>query len=189
MKLKYLLFVYLILLTCCRNNASETTVESNLVLKATLKGSCFNPYSGNKDSYFLVEAKLVNKTNKVFEFVSYSCATVGSIVTNSKEIVPLPVACSANSPTLIRIKPNHEFVMPVILFNKGSYNIDYDTIKLGFILLNPKEIKDIDKFHDVIRLCRESNTNVLWSDDNWLHITNGNSYEVRTIPASTYYSH
>jgi hypothetical protein len=186
MKLKYLLFFSLILLTCSRNNAPETMVESNLVLKATLKGQCFNPYSGTKECYSLVEAKLVNKTNKVFEFLVYSCATVGSIVTNSKDIVPLPVACSGNYPQLIKLKPNHEFVIPVILFDKSTYRIDYDTIKLGIILFNPKEIDDPGEFNDALRLCRESYKNVLWSDNNWLYGIGGETYEMRTIPDRTY---
>ena len=171
MRLIYLILCIIVFTSSWKTAPSDKTSEPGLNFQATLKG--------RYNTFILLETKLINNTNKEYEFFAYSCTTVGNIVTDSKEMTICINDCAGNHTSLIKLKPKEEFIMPVILqYNRFNYN----KTKIGIILISPKDIVDLSDFRDLIMKCRANNEKVLWSNPIDINIAGGQPYEIRVMP-------
>lgn len=171
--------------------------ESKLVLKAIFKGGYSN-FNNENDSnyYYLVDVKLINKTKSNYEFWTLSCASLVNILTNSKQVNFLYHNCSGNSATIIRLKPNQEYSIPVVLLRNKNIKEFEREIKFGFVFnqpkyrlgLNiPKLIIDKDPIRETEEM-RDKQENVIWSDPIELSTVSFNPFEIRNIINDTTYT-
>lgn len=164
--------------------------EAKLFVKADLVAS-FTNYSDPRDRniYYLVDIKLINGLNKDFEFYTLTCGVLVNFVTDSKQINFLYHNCSVDQALLINLRPEQEYSVSTILVrNKNLSNFNY-SVRFGFILSKPKTgpIKNYDIVSD-LKLLREKQENVIWSDPVLLTVTNFNSFEIRDIINDSTYS-
>lgn len=188
--------IFLLVFLSCTNHSEISNVsskidrnENKLVLTANLKASYIN-YSNQRDRnyYYLVEIKLINNTNKESEFYTLTCGTLVNIITDSKQVSFLYHNCSADLGALIKLKPKQEFSIEVILLrNKYMANFNHN-IRFGFILSKPKSRPfgtniplTNQEIISELKLMREKQENVIWSDPVVLTTTNFNPYEIRNI--------
>jgi hypothetical protein len=177
MRLIPALLCSIILATSCKTNSSIIPCENGIIFQTIFIGNNLRICPDSSARYFLINSKLVNHTDKEFEFVAYSCATASSIVINHDCIKPCVSACSNNYPTVIRLEPNQEFRMPVVLKISNcdlSYN---DSLRIGIVLINPTRLNDISDFGTMLNKSRTNFENVLWSEP----LNNGDKpSEIRT---------
>lgn len=164
--------------------------EAKLFVKADLVASFIN-YSNPRDRniYYLIDIKLINNLNKDFEFYTLTCGVLVNFVTDSKQVNFLYHNCSADQALLINLRPEQEYSVSTILVrNKNLSNFNY-SVRFGFILSKPKTgpIKNYDIVSD-LKLLREKQENVIWSDPVLLTVTNFNSFEIRDIINDSTYS-
>jgi hypothetical protein len=197
----------LILLVCfsCSDNSEISYKkskinknESKLLLTASLKASYSN-FSNPNDRYYyyLVEVKLINNTDEVYDFYTLSCSSLINIITDSKELSFLYHICSNEHSVLVRLKPKQEYSIPVILLSKKyvkSFGFSYNT-RFGFIISEPKSgllKKNIpmtdQKITSELKSMREKQENVIWSDPVILSTNNFKPYEIRNIINDSTYS-
>jgi len=180
---KIILISTLLNLLCIGNCDKQTLFnEPGIYFKAILRGSFNLPeidaYNSENDSiyYFLVEAKLINSTNSSFEFLTYTCTTVGNIVVENKNIAPCVNNCSGNSLITIKLKPKQEFSLTVIL--KTFKANTYENVKIGWLLLNQNMVSH-DDYRKVLEINREKLVNVIWSNPIYLDESISLPYEIR----------
>jgi hypothetical protein len=186
--------VFLLVLLSCTNhseisNISSKTdkIENKLVLTANLKSSYIN-YSNQRDRnyYYLVEIKLINNTNKESEFYTLTCGSLVNIITDSRQVSFLYHNCSAELGVLIKLKPKQEFCIDAILLrNKYMANFNYN-IRFGFILFHPKSRPlgtliplTNQEIISELKILREKQDDVIWSEPVVLTTANFNPYEIR----------
>jgi hypothetical protein len=171
------------LLSC--NCVIEKQSEAGLKVKPELRG-CFrlarneDPSLVNNDSiiYFLVDIKLINMSDRLIKFVTYTCTSVGNIVLDNRQIRVCVNDCSGNGPTIIVLKPKQEFSLPVLL--QTNIKNAYSKIRVGWIFLDPNSER-IKSFYSISKLLtdrRENLKNVIWSDQVFLGGTGGIPYEI-----------
>src|SRR5450759_663100 len=97
-----------------RNNVKIGKKESKLVLTANLKAS----YSNNNSYYYLVDLKLINNTKAECEFYTLTCGSLINVLTDSKQLSFLYHNCPTNFGVLVKLLPNQEYSIPVILLRK-----------------------------------------------------------------------
>jgi len=175
MKKLYLLTAIIVSLIIIQCKSINQKVKSELVFKVILKGNYFSEDSTCGGRYYLAEANLINNTDSVCEFVTMSCASLISIVTDSKDISFLYHTCSANYPTTVRLKPKQEFSIPIIFSRKNSVK----NIKLGFVYANRKNFFDVPTRK--LRKMNEKKENVIWSEPINLSVANFHPYEIREV--------
>jgi hypothetical protein len=155
--------------------------ECKLSIKPNLKGIYY--YLG-KDSvnsprcdniFFLIDVKLVNETDSTFSFLINDCSTTENVVVDTKDLIICINSCTRNGLRIIDLKPHQEFSVPVIL--KAKKEIDYK-IKIGFILLSPKDIGADDFFLKLI-YCVQNLKNVLWSNSFRIGLNYSFPYEIK----------
>jgi hypothetical protein len=196
----------LILLLCfsCSGNSeikyNRSTIhkdESKLVLTASLKASYSN-YSNPNDRYYyyLVDLKLINNTDKEYDFYTLSCSSLINIITDSKELNFLYHICSTDHGVLVKLNPAQEYCIPVILLSNKyvkGFGFSYNT-RFGFIISKPKSglLKKYipmtnQEIKTDLKLMREKQENVIWSDPVILSTSNFKPYElINIINDSTY---
>jgi hypothetical protein len=188
--------VFLLVLLSCTNhseisNISPKTdkIENNLVLTASLKSSYIN-FSNLRDRnyYYLVEIKLINNTNKESEFYTLTCGSLVNIITDSKQVGFLYHNCSADLGILIKLKPKQEFCIDAILL-RNRYMTNFNpNVKFGFILFHPKS-RPFDTLIPLtnqeiiseLKILREKEDNVIWSEPVVLTTANFNPFDIRNI--------
>lgn len=185
MKIEYILFIVISLIFIKCKNESNQTEESGIVLKTVLKGSYSLPQVENvlqyqKDSiyYFLVEIKLINKTNYSREFITHSCSAGGNVVVDNKEISICINDCSMNVTEIIKLLPDKEFSLPVILQIKKESKVVDNKIRLGFLFLNPNDI-DFKKSADIFIQSLDKLQNIVWSAPIILSSSISQPYEIK----------
>lgn len=137
MRLIPVLLCSLILANSCNTNSSVIPGENGIIFQTNFIGNNLMLCPDTAERYFLIDSKLVNLTDKEFEFVAYSCATASSIVINHDCINPCVSECSNNYPILIRLEPNQEFSMPVVLKISNCDLSINDSIRIGIVLIDP----------------------------------------------------
>jgi hypothetical protein len=174
-----------------RNNVKIGKKESKLVLTANLKAS----YSNDFNYYYLVELKLINNTKTECEFYSLTCGSLINVLTDSKQVSFLYHNCPTNFGVLIKLLPNQEYSIPVILYrNKYMQSFKFN-VKFGFIINKPKSgpfsknssLTNQEIFAE-LKLMREKQENVIWTDPIILTTTNYSPYEIRNIINDSTYS-
>lgn len=153
--------------------ATCQTRESKLVLKAILKGS-YELTKNDSCYYFLVDVQLCNNTDSLCSFVAYTCLTNINIITDSEQAFICPNQCASNFPTIIRIKPNQVFSIPIIIKVNKNSSIINNPIKIGLLLLQHRNFQE---FIEILQKKREKHENVIWSDSFELQIAGGKPYE------------
>ena len=163
MKPIYTILCLIFLVTSCKTNSHVLPNESGIIFQTSFIGNNIMLCQDSGDRYFLINSNLVNNTDKAYEFVAYSCATASSIVINHDCIEPCISACSHNFPSVIRLEPQQEFTMPVILKISDCDLSAQDSVRIGIVLIDPKEIEDIADFGALLIKSKATFENVLWS--------------------------
>jgi hypothetical protein len=148
-------------------------------VKAILKAVYTLPPE-EKNSYFLVEVKLINNTDTLFETVTFNCTTYINILYDSKQLKLFKFPCSRNFPIVLRLKPKQEFSISILLQTESTSSVFLDPVKFGFIVFNPKNF-DISNVHNRFMEMRDKQENVIWSDPIYFYPTNGELFEIKTI--------
>jgi hypothetical protein len=179
MKGIYLFIYFFNLLSSCHSD-EKNIKGSKLSLEANLKGTY---YYLEKDSiedpcgkhiFFLVEVKLINKTNSEISFLTYTCSTASNVVIDTKGLITCVNTCTGNSLIINKLEPNQEFKIPVILKSKSEIQ---KSTRIGFILLDPNNVSD-NQFMSSLRESREKLENILWSEPINLKISYEKPYEI-----------
>ena len=154
-------------------------------LKAVLK-ACYTLPPDEDTYYFLIEIKLINNSDTLFETITYNCTTYINIIFDSKELKLFKFPCSSNSPIPLRLKSKEEFSIPILLKAESKSTVFLDPVKFGFIVLSPKNL-DIYKVHNRLMEMRNKQENVIWSDKLYFEPTNEVPFEIkRILDDSTY---
>jgi hypothetical protein len=155
--------------------------EQNLNLKPVFKGIYYylEKDSANEDCcksiYFLVDVKIINYSDSIIEFIVYDCSIAENIVTDTKELHVCINSCTSNRKTIIKLMPNQEFSVPVIFKSKNEINFK---VKIGFVILSPKNINSDDVFL-TLKESVENLKNVLWSNPIYINLGCGQPYEIK----------
>lgn len=139
----------------------DTKIEG-VGVKAVLK-ACYTLPPDDSTYYFLIEIKLINNSDTVFETVTYNCTTYINIIYDSKKLKLFKFPCSGNSPFTLKLKPKEEFSIPILLQAESDPAIFLDPVKFGFIVLSPKSLDFFDVHNKLIEM-RKKQENVIWSD-------------------------
>ena len=197
-----LLIVILSCLSCSGNLETHKesllmpTKESGLFLTANLL-ACYSNYSNpnDKNYYYLLELSLKNQTNTEYEFYTLSCGSLVNVVTDSKQLGFLFHNCSKNYGVLVKLKPQQEYNIPVIVL-RNRYMQDFlHNVKFGFIFnerkstpFNKNTPLTNEEIISELQALREKQENVIWSDPVPLTATNFKQYEIRDIINDSIYS-
>jgi hypothetical protein len=203
LSMKSLSRVFILLLCFSCNNHSEKIKdhpkidkkEGKLVVVANLVASYTN-YSNPRDRnyYYLVDVKLINNTNKECEFYTLICGSLVNIITDSRQVSFLYHNCSVDLAVLIKLNPKQEYSVATILLRNKYMNAFNHNVRFGFIISKPKTGfgKNIPiTNHEIVsdlKLMREKQENVIWSDPVVLSAINFNPYEIRNIINDSTYS-
>ncbi len=173
--------------------------EDTLVVSATLLATYSN-YSNQRDRnlYYLIEVKLTNYTKEVCEFYTLSCGSLVNVITDSRQSTFLYHNCASDIAILIDLKPEQQYIINAILvrdrYAKGFTPYAYG--RFGFIIDEPK--KKFGKYipmtnHAIVselKLMRQNQDNVIWSDPIALTSTNFTPYIINDlVQDSSFYSH
>jgi hypothetical protein len=197
-----LLIVMLSCLSCSGNLETHKesllmpTKESGLFLTANLL-ACYSNYSNpnDKNYYYLLELSLKNQTNNEYEFYTLSCGSLVNIVTDSKQLGFLYHNCSKNYGVLVKLKPQQEYNIPVIVLRNRYMQGFLHNVKFGFIFnerkstpFNKNTPLTNEEIISELQALREKQENVIWSDPVPLTATNFKQYEIRDIINDSTYS-
>ncbi len=163
-----------------KNSSLIIKKDSSLILQVIQRAGAFNNFNNKNDSndYFFIELNLVNNTDSIFEFITYSCSSYTNVLIDSKQVDLVYPYCSANKPKVINLMPKQIFFLPIILLRNRNIELPYDMIKFGFILPRPIIGRDLD---DQFRESRQNLENVIWSDPIGLSIMTDSPYEIRNV--------
>lgn len=197
-----LLIVILSCLSCSGNLETHKesllmpTKESGLFLTANLL-ACYSNYSNpnDKNYYYLLELSLKNQTNNEYEFYTLSCGSLVNIVTDSKQLGFLYHNCSKNYGVLVKLKPQQEYNIPVIVLRNRYMQGFLHNVKFGFIFnerkstpFNKNTPLTNEEIISELQALREKQENIIWSDPVPLTATNFKQYEIRDIINDSTYS-
>jgi hypothetical protein len=185
-----ILISFVLVIFVCTNSAICQEKGSELSLKAICKAGYSN-FSNENDSnyYYLVDLMLVNSTDSICEFVTYSCSTLINILIDHNDYGFLFHNCSSNFSTLIRLRPKQEFILPVILFRNKHSNLSDDQVKFGFIMLTRKNlVTQEESVIQILHRMRERQENIIWSTPITMDITSFHPYEILNVINDTTFS-
>ena len=196
MKRIIIFFAFACICNCCTNITHEITKtdlktdDNQLQFVPIFRGRYIPEESIDDDGYFLFDAKLINTTKNRIEFWTLTCTPQINIVLSSNKFQLSIPECSRNDIYLVKLNPNQEFSVPIILkrsvINNKSVDVDYK-IKFGFIIYKPKYINGPNKTLDStkypvyeLRTMKENKENVLWSNEIDLFDSNNYLFEIIT---------
>lgn len=156
--------------------------ESGLVLKADYRGYYNFPpvyLSGKYDStyYFLFDAKLINNTASLVEFLTFSCTPMHNIVLNSKNYRLCQNNCINNQFFSVKLNPGQEFSIPVIIEAKKKHL--GNCFKIGWVFLTKDNTKNVDYYFEVLKRAATKYENVIWSNEVCFDELGGHPIEIR----------
>jgi hypothetical protein len=156
-------FMFIIILSGCYNKPKNNYDSINgLSLKILQLGS-YNLNTNVNDNYFLIEARLVNNTDSIVNFLILSCSLYNNFLVDSKDIIIQPNDCNRNTTYPIRLKPNQIFAVPLILHPKsGILDID-NPIRIGFVFKAPT-INSIEPLLESLNSLKVEQENLIWSN-------------------------
>jgi hypothetical protein len=179
-----ILFIILLLIFSvpCIEKKCHHNSEPNLEFKAELKGSyklpqIENAFPNDNESiiYYMIEVKLINRSDSIINFITYSCSVIGNIALSSNDVKKCYNRCSGNSPMIIHLKPTQEFSMPIILQSTKSNSNSY--INIGWIFLDAKILPDIDlkqTLSNPVNMIQ----NIIWCNSIYLDSSGGKPFEI-----------
>lgn len=197
-----LIIIVLSCLSCSGNMETRKesllmpTKEAGLFLTANLL-ACYSNYSNpnDKNYYYLLELSLKNQTNTDYEFYTLSCGSLVNVVTDSKQLGFLYHNCSKNYGVLVKLKPQQEYNIPVIVLRNRYMQGFIHNVNFGFILSERKSTSfnkntplTNEEIISELQTLREKQENVIWSDPVPLTATNFKQYEIRDIINDSTYS-
>ncbi len=201
--MKQLLVIVILSCLSCSGNLEThkesllmPTKESGLFLTANLL-ACYSNYSNpnDKNYYYLLELSLKNQTNTEYEFYTLSCGSLVNVVTDSKQLGFLYHNCSKNYGVLVKLKPQQEYNIPVIVLRNRYMQGFLHNVKFGFIFnerkstpFNKNTPLTNEEIISELQALREKQENVIWSDPVPLTATNFKQYEIRDIINDSTYS-
>jgi hypothetical protein len=150
--------------------------NSELTLVVINKGS-YSLAECDSSCFFLFEAQLINNSETPIEFVAYSCLTCFNFLTNNSKVQIYGNHCSSNSASPFIIDPNKKLSIPLILKAKQNACINIDSIRIGFIFLPPRDLKD-KRFRDIITEMKINKRNTLWSEPVPFHLCVDRQYVI-----------
>ncbi len=186
MKLIYSLLCLAVLLSSCTKIASTKPNNDGLSFQTSYMGSFQNLCSNSDYQYLHINTRLVNDSDTTLEFVAYTCTTIANIIWDKEYIEPGVFACSGNYPVVLKLKPKHEFVMPIVLKCPRDRMTYPDSLKIGIVLISPREVNDFPDLISLLLTYRESFKNVLWSEPLCINSPRG-PYEIRNMTDSVVY--
>ncbi len=143
--------------------------------------------------YFSVEVRLTIILLHESLSGTLSAAPIANVVIDPNKLAILIPQISGNTPKIIKLEPNQEFVVPVTLYKYDSVKID--SLRFGFIINKPKykvgdpktlEIKK--NIMDELIEMRNENKSTVWSKKVMLFEWNEFLYEIRNIINDSTYS-
>lgn len=162
--------------------------KENLVVTADLLATYTNYNNGrDKNYYYLIEIKLINYTKKVCEFYTFSCGSMVNIITDADQATFLYHNCTDYFANLIELRPEQEYSVTAILDRNKYIKGFTPSGRFGFIIDEPQKKfgKHISRSNNEIvtelKLMRQNQESVVWSDPVILTATNFNSYKIRDI--------
>jgi hypothetical protein len=174
----------------CINSALCQEKENELSFKAIFKGGYSNFHRENDSNYYyLVDLLLINNTDSICDFMTYSCASLINVVIDHKEYDFLFHNCASNFAKRVLLKPKQEFILPVILFRNKHSDLSNDQLKFGFILLTSRNT--LSQEESVIQLLlrmRERHENIIWSTPITMETTSFLPFEILDVINDTTFS-
>lgn len=158
-KTQIIILIVITLITSCKAISQTNQKEMDLVVYN--KGS-YTLAECDSSYFYLMEAQIINNSNTLKDFVAYNCLTCFNFLTDNNKVNIYGNHCASNSLSTFRLEPHNKLSIPLILQVKQNISINIDSIKIGFVFLNPKNFKD-EKFRDVITDMKISKQNILWS--------------------------
>lgn len=164
MKTFYFFLVVFVCSSFLNNDAQGQLVNNTLIVEVVSRGTYNLPMSHNPHQppyYYLLELKLINKSDKTSEFLTYNCTPMFNMLIDSKEYKICSPICPGNSISTIRLKPGQTFCISVIIEN-DSQKLN-DSIRVGWIFLNNENTTDVDDFHKKLDDPHINKNYVIWS--------------------------
>jgi hypothetical protein len=181
--------IVLVLCISCNDKSKENhkniiPARKNLLLTAKLDAS----FSDVRNYYYLIDLRLKNKTKSTCEFYTLSCGSLINILTDSKDVSFLYHNCPSNIGILVRLKPDQEYSIPIILLRPCYHQVHDFDVKFGFIINKPRtkllsknEFPGDQEIFNELKQMRTKQENVIWSEPIVLTTTNYCPYEIRNI--------
>jgi hypothetical protein len=168
--------------------------EGKVIVIPTFRGRYFHDNDKDSSTFFLFDVKLINHSKSQIEFWTLTCSPSVNVLIDSDQLNFFIPECSGNSIKIIKLNPNQEFLMPIVLQYSGIYKDINSPIRFGFIIDKPK-YKGLSKQpafdrdpRDELYEMRKSKKNVIWSEPVDLFSTNNYLYEIRTIMNDSIFS-
>lgn len=176
--MKWLITILPIFLLTCNSSLlyKDSTVSTDLIAKAVY----ISTYDINmKDYLYLIEFKIINLSSHECQFVTLSCATSFSIITDPGVVSICPNNCSDNHPTFITLDKGQELTIPLLLkINQHDQTFDKNQVRFGMVLF-PTELFNIENFRESLVNMKKNKLNVIWSQPLTLSTAGGTLFDIK----------
>lgn len=170
--------------------------KTELEVDSKYRGSYFHENDNDTSAFFLFDVILTNYTKKEVEFWTLTCTPQANVVINSDLLNFFIPQCYGNGPRLIKLSPNQQFVVPIVLqVGKHDKNGLGSQFSFGFIINKPKYKLGLNKtldyakdpFRELVEM-RRTKENTIWSKSFDIFGDNYFLYEIRNIINDSTYS-
>jgi hypothetical protein len=176
--------------SCSKHKNIESKIKNektDLSVNPIFRGRYFHVNDKDSSTYFLFDIKLTNYTKSEIEFWTSSAAPEINVVVDNDYLNFFIPEINTNLPRLIRLKPNQEFLVPIVLLKSRHQRIT-SPIRFGFIINKPKYRFGLNKspytgqdpLTELFDM-RKDKKNVIWSEPTDLFASNEFRYEIRSI--------
>jgi hypothetical protein len=161
--------------------------EEKIIVTADLLATYSNYGKRDNNYYYLIEIKLINHTDEVCEFYTLSCGSLVNIITDADQATFLYHNCTDYFPNVIELKPEQEYSVTAILIRNKYIKGFTPSGRFGFVIDKPKKkfgkyiARTNNEIVTELKLMRQKQESVVWSDPVVLTATNFNSYKIRNI--------
>jgi hypothetical protein len=104
-----------------------------------------------------------------------SCATGSNLVYDTMYFRPVINKCAGNFLVPIILNPFQEFSFTFLL---QPINKQYESLKIGWVLLNEENVPDVTNYGDVLFKSKKTSKNIIWAPTINLN-GNGQPFEVK----------
>jgi hypothetical protein len=153
--------ILLLILVCC-TSAKKTAVHNKDLTFNIIQRGNYNFTTNISDNYLLIEARLVNNTDSVADFLILSCAVYDNFISNSKSISILPNNCNRNTTFPIKLEPHQIFSVPLVLHSINMSDQVNNQLRIGFVLISKEDPKE--PLLETINKLKEKKENLIWSN-------------------------
>jgi|WetSurMetagenome_2_1015567.scaffolds.fasta_scaffold118358_2 hypothetical protein len=158
--------------------------KKNIKLEIVLNGlyklpqEQINSNEKNDYNFFLVTLILKNQSDSLVNFTICDCASGANIVSESPDVLICSTICSRNGFKVIPFKPNQELSLPTILQVHKNFKIDNLGLRLGFILIDIKELNK-DKLAESFEEYKKSYSHIIWTKPFSLYMLDPYPFSIR----------